>query len=76
MFRFWPSRNKSVKVIGDHVEIGGRSFLRIDNLDCGDGLGTVSVEHIAQVVEHYAHLTHGEYNPQLAGLIYAVTNNP
>lgn len=65
-----------MKVIGDHVEIGGHSFLRIDNLDCGDGLGTVSVEHIAQVVEHYTHLTHGEYNPQLAALIYAVTNNP
>src|SRR4030095_16964296 len=88
MFRFWSFRNKSpensfstyrnqsVRVIGDHVEIGGRNFLRSDNLDCGDGLGSVPIEHIAQIMEHYSYLTSGEYNPQLAVLIYAVTNIP
>src|SRR6266508_2501847 len=88
MFRFWSSSNKSpensfnsyrnqpVKVIGDFVNIGGQSFSRSDKLNCGERLGTVSIEQIAQRMEHYDHLTHGEYHPQLAALICAVTGHP
>lgn len=88
MFRFWSSsntspedsfhtnRNQPVKVIGDFVNIGGQSFPRSDNLHCGERVGTVSIEGIAQMMEHYDFLTQGQYNPQLAALICAMTNNP
>jgi hypothetical protein len=88
MFRSWSSSNKSpensfttycnqaVKVIGNNIDIGGHSFSRSENLNCGERLGMVPIEQIAQIVEHYNHLTHGEYNPQLAALICAITGNP
>lgn len=86
MFRSWSFRNgspnfntyrnQSVTVNDEQVKIGERSFLRTDRLDCGEKLGPVPIEPIAQMVEHYSYLTRGEYHPQLAALIYAVTNNP
>ena len=69
-------RNQPVKVTDGYVNIGGRSFPRSDTLNCGERLGTVSIEKIAQVMEGYDHLIHGEYKPQLAGLICAVTKHP
>ena len=58
------------------MNIGGRSFPRSETLNCGGRLGTVSIEQIAQAMEGYDHLTHGEYKPQLAALICGVTKNP
>jgi len=77
MPNFWPSyRNKIVKVNGSQVKIGDDTFMRGDNLDCGAELGFIPVEDIARAMEHYTQLTHGQYNPQLAALICAATNNP
>lgn len=75
MDQFNAYRNLPVKVFRDHILIGKQRFARQNSLDCGTTLGNVSIEAIAQTAEHYAQLTQGGYNPQLAALICAVTDH-
>lgn len=75
MSQFTAYQNQPVKVTGDYMQIGNQRFARNASLDCGESLGVVPLEQIAQTMEHYVHLTHGEYNPQLAAIICAITKN-
>ena len=73
---FHAYRHQAVKVTRDQIEIAGHIFSRSESLNCGEGIGTVPFEEIAQIATYYDGLTQGEYRPQVAALVCAVTKNP
>ena len=74
--KFTQFRNQQARLHNDYLEIGGHRLPLNDVLHFGNLLGRVSVRSIAQALEQYTRLTHGECNPQVAVLIFTATTNP
>lgn len=86
--RFWSRRNKNatldfdkyrnqgVRFTRNRVEIGGRRLQLGDTVEGGDLIGIVSVQDIAPAAEYYMRLANGECSPQLAAVVFIITNNP
>jgi len=71
---FRTYQNKSVRLTANHLQIDSQS-IKVDNsLNFGELIGVVSAQSIAQATEKFAQLTDGHCNPQLAALIFDITN--
>lgn len=71
---FAAQRNKPVKARNFQVELGGHTFLYTDTFDFGEPFGLIPVKSIGDAAEHFARLTNNTATPQLAALLFGVTN--
>jgi hypothetical protein len=72
---FFAHRNRPVRNLNFQIEFADRRFLYSETFDFGS-FGPVSVQALGQVAEQYARLTDSTCTPQLAALLFNVTEQP
>src|SRR4051812_774611 len=67
-------RNNRPSIIGDALQVAGKAFNSLEDIDCGE-IGKVSSQAIMAAGRRYEELTRGSSHPQLAALVFDVTGD-
>lgn len=73
---FVQHRNKQVSLYPLEIEVGGIRIAHSQTVELGQPYGSVQASALAQAAENYARLSAGTCRPQLAALVYSLTNQP